>query len=76
MEINEEDDTSPTTAKTLWTESILEVLYLALKYDKTDEDIRKMLKLMTGCKRDYIIQKVDQKLGKDAASRVRILMHK
>lgn len=74
--MSEEDDTSPTTAKTLWTESILEVLYLALKYDKTDEDIRKILKLMTTCKRNYIIQKVDQKLGKEAASRVSILLHK
>jgi len=74
--MEEVDNTSATTAKTLWTETILEILYLALKYDKPDEVVRKVLTQMNGCKPDYIINKVDQKLGKRTALRVRMLMHK
>lgn len=74
--MEEDDDTSATTAKTLWTETILEILYLALKYDKPDETIMKVLKQMKGCKPDYIIGKVEQKLGETAASRVKKLMQK
>lgn len=74
--MDEEDDTSATTAKTLWTETILQVLYLALKYDKPDEDVIKILKQMKGSKPDYIIKKVEQKLGDAAASRVNSLMQK
>ena len=74
--MEEADNTSATTAKTLWTETILEVLYLALKYDKPDEDIKKLLNQMRRCKPDYIIQKVEQKVGEVAASRIRGLVQK
>ncbi len=74
--MEEADDTSATTAKTLWTETILEILYLALKYDKPDDTVRKVLKQMKGCKPDYIIRKVEQKLGEEASLRVSKLMHK
>ncbi len=74
--MEENDTTSPTTAKTLWTETILEILYLALKYDKPDKDIKKILMQvrMKGCKPSYIIRKVNQKLGEQAAVRVKSLM--
>lgn len=72
--MDEEDNTSPTTVKTLWTETILEVLYLALMYDKPDEDIRSILKQMSGCKPNYIIQKVQQKLGDVASIKIRDLI--
>ena len=70
------DNTSETTVKTLWSETILEVLYLALKYDKPDADVRNVLKMVRskGAKRSYIIQKVKGKLGEAAALRVRSLM--
>jgi hypothetical protein len=76
--MGEDDNTSNTTAKTLWSETILEVLYLALKYDKPDKDIREILELVKtkGGKPEYIIQKVNQKLGEEAASRVEALMLK
>ncbi len=74
--MEEDDTTSATTAKTLWTETILEVLYLALKYDKPDETVRKILKQMKGSKPDYIIKKVDQKLGEAASLKLRTLMQK
>ncbi len=69
-----EDNTSPTTVKTLWTETVLEVLCLALEYDRPDEDIIKILYQMQTSKPAYIIEKVEQKLGKAAASRLRGLM--
>lgn len=72
--MNEEDNTSPTTAKTLWTETILEVLYLALEYERPDEDVKKILQQMQGSKPAYIVLKVQQKLGEAAASRTRTLM--
>jgi hypothetical protein len=69
-----EDNTSPTTAKTLWTETILEVLYLALEYDRPDEDVKKILHQMQGCKPAYIIRKAGDKLGQEAAARVKALL--
>lgn len=69
-----EDNTSPTTAKTLWTETILEVLYLALEYERPDEDVKKILHQMQTSKPAYIIRKVGDKLGPDAATRVKSLL--
>lgn len=71
-----DEQTSMTTAKTLWTETILEILYLALKYDSPDDKVREVLKQvrMKGCKAAYIIRKVDQKLGEHAALRVKGLL--
>lgn len=76
--MEEVENTSMTTAKTLWTETILDILYLALKYDKPDKDISELLKQlrMKGCKPLYIVKKTRQKLGEGAASRVRALMQK
>lgn len=74
--MDEEDNTSVTTAKTLWTETVLELLYLALKYDKPDEDIRKLLlqARIKGCKPAYIVSKVKHKVGEAAAVRVKMLI--
>lgn len=74
--MDDADNTAPTTAKTLWTETILEVLYLALKYEKPDNNIRDVLKQVRikGCKPAYIIRKVQQKLGDSPAERVRRLL--
>lgn len=70
--MDSDETTSMTTAKTLWTETILEVLYLALKYDRPDSKVREVLNQvrMKGCKPAYIIRKVNQKLGEQAALRV------
>lgn len=70
----DQDNTSPTTVKTLWTETMLEVLYLALEYDRPDEDLIKILHQMQASKPAYIIQKVEQKLGKTAAFRIKGLI--
>ena len=74
----EDDNTSLTTAKTLWSETILEVLYQSLKLDKSDNAIREVLTEVRekGFKPDYIIEKVEQKVDKKASIRVRGLMQK
>ena len=74
--MEEADHGSATTVKTLWTETILDVLYLALKYEKPDKDVLEVLRYvkLKGCKPAYVIDKVRRKLGDRAAFRVKSLM--
>ena len=76
--MDDEDNTSLTTAKTLWTETILEILYQSLKANKSDDVVRDILKEVRekGFKPDYIYEKVEKKVDKTAAIRVRGLMQK
>jgi len=78
MDMEDNDNTSMTTAKTLWTETILEILYQSLKDNKPDAAIRDVLKevVQKGFKPEEIIQKVEKKLDKRAAIRVRGLLPK
>ncbi len=59
----DDDGTSMTTAKTLWTETILEVLYQSLKSNKSDTKIREVLTeiRLKGFKPDEIIDKVEKR---------------
>ena len=70
-------DTTRTTAKTLWTETILEVLYETLRKNKGDNEIRSVLKEVQakGFRRDAIIEKVRRKVDAQAAARVRTLLN-
>jgi hypothetical protein len=76
--MEDEDNTSLTTAKTLWTETILEVLYQTLKANKPDDVIKDVLREVRekGFKPDYICEKVEKKVDKLASTRVRGLMQK
>ena len=69
-------DTTRTTAKTLWTETILEVLYETLRKQKDDTQLRSVLKEVQakGFRREAIIQKVRKKVDAQAAARVRKLL--
>lgn len=81
--MNEEDDstrtqdTTKTTAKTLWTETVLEILYESLRKKKDDVQIRNVLKEVQakGFKRDAIVEKVKKKVDAQAAARVRMLLN-
>ena len=77
-EVEDEDNTSLTTAKTLWTETILEILYQSLKANKSDDMVRDVLKEVRekGVKPDYIYEKVQKKMDKKDAIRIRGLMQK
>lgn len=76
--MEDEENTSLTTAKTLWTETILEILYQSLKANKPDNVVIDVLKEVRekGFKPDYIYEKVEKKVDKKAAIRVRGLMQK
>jgi len=76
--MEDEDNTSLTTAKTLWTETILEILYQSLKTNKPDDAIKDVLKEVRekGFKPNEICEKVEKKVDKYAATRVRGLMQK
>jgi len=72
-----DDDTTRTT-RTLWTETILEILYDSLDRNKDDGTIRSILRevLDKGYKPGYIIDKVRGKVNESAAARVRLLLQK
>jgi len=80
MSAEEEDktqDTTRTTAKTLWTETVLEILYETLRKKKDDTQLRNVLKEVQakGFKREAIIEKVRKKVDAQAAARVRALLN-
>ena len=69
--------TSTTVAKTLWSETILEVLYESLRKNKPDAAIREVLRevRLKGFKPQYIIEKVGKKVDKTAAIRIKALLN-
>jgi len=69
-------DDDETIAKTLWSETILEILYTSLKKNKSDTEIIELLKEIRGkgFKRAYIIEKTEKIVDKQAAMRVRGLL--
>ena len=71
-------DTTKTTAKTLWSETILEILYETLRKNKPDKELIGVLKEVQqkGFKRDYILEKVTKKVDERSATRVRHLLNK
>ena len=71
--------TSTTTrAKTLWSETILDVLYSTLKSEKPDYAVTQILRevRLKGFKPAYIIAKVERKVGRQASLRVKRLLKK
>ncbi len=76
--MDDQDATSLTTAKTLWTETILEIFYQTLKDKKPDNAVIEVLKEVRqkGFKTEQLIQKVEKKVDKQAALHVRALLQK
>lgn len=67
-----------TTPKTLWTETIFEILVDTLKANKSDKDVVEALRNLKEkkIKGVVIVSYVDKKLGKKAALRVKALLQK
>lgn len=61
---------------TLWSGTLLEILYAALKSGKSDDAVKEVLKDLgaKGFKRDYLAEQVEERLGAQAAVRVKRLM--
>jgi len=75
MQDNEQD---MTIAKTLWSETLIDALLVALQKKHPDEKIRELLKEIQdkGYKPTYIIEKVTKELDAQAVLRVRQLLAK
>lgn len=73
-----EEKDEGTIAKTLWSETILEILYETLRKGKDDPVIIETLKEVRakGFKSDYVIDRVEKKVSKEAAIRVKQLLKK
>lgn len=69
-----EDDT--TIAKTLWSETLIDMLIASLKANKADVQIKGLLKecKQKGFKASYLTEKVRKELDQAAASRIKRLM--
>ena len=71
-------DKSPemTEIKTMWSESLLESLYVALRKDKEDKIVREVLDDLKAKEYDddYIINKAKKKVGPTAGARVEALL--
>ena len=71
-------DKSPeaTEIKTMWSESLLESLYVALKKDKEDKVIKEVIVDLRAKEYDdeYILNKVKKKVGPTAAVRMQALL--
>lgn len=71
-------DKSPemTEIKTMWSESLLEALYVALRKDKEDKVVQEVIADLRAKEYDdeYIINKVKKKVGPTAAVRIEALL--
>ena len=67
---------SQTVAKTLWSETVLEMLFVALQKNTTDARLRELLGELQqkNFKASYVIEKVRAKVGEQAARRVQALI--
>lgn len=65
-----------TEIKTMWSESLLETLYVALRKDKEDALIQEVIVDLRAKEYDdeYLINKVTKKVGPTAASRMKNLL--
>jgi hypothetical protein len=75
---NNEDATSVTIAKTLWSETLIDLLIVSLEKDQTDEQVIGLLNELKQKKfaPDYIVRKVTKSLGEKDANRVKLLLYK
>jgi len=74
MTDKDETKTSTTTeVKTMWSETLLEALYVALEKKVPDTNIRELLGELKakGYKIDYLIEKVTKKLGPNATDQLK-----
>lgn len=67
-----------TVAKTLWSDTLIDMLLVALNKNATDEQLKDIIKDLNkkGYKNYYLEDKVNREVGEDAARRVRRLTQK
>lgn len=72
------DNDDKTVAKTLWSETLVEILLAALKKGSGDDEIRGIIRELKekGFRKSYVIDKVRREIDDNAARRVRLLLEK
>lgn len=62
-----------TIPKTLWSETLIEILIDSLKKNRPDKEIKNILMELRikGFKSGYVTRKVEKELGKDAVRRIK-----
>ena len=71
-----DDGDDKTIAKTLWSDTLIDMLIASLKANKSDEQIKGLLKECKekGFKASYLTGKIRKELNDAAASRIKGLM--
>lgn len=67
-----------TVAKTLWSDTLIDMLLVALNKNATDEQLKDIIKDLhkKGYKNYYLEDKVNREIGEEAARRIRHLTQK
>ena len=73
-----DDTTHKTLAKTLWSETLIDLLVVSLEKGQSDDQVTGLLKELKQkkFKRDYIVGKIKKTLGEKEANRVKLLLGK
>jgi hypothetical protein len=72
MTITESEISQTNTLKTLWSETLFEMLYDALQHDWSSNAIREIVRELAqkGYKVERTMKKVERRFGKDGAQRL------
>lgn len=72
MTKNEEDTLRSTNLRTLWSETLIEMLYEAVQYDWSANALREILVELhhKGYKMERVVKKINKKFGKEASARL------
>ena len=73
---DDEDNEDQTIAKTLWSDTLIDMLIASLKAGKSDDQIKGLLKECKekGFEADYLAGKVKKEIDAHASMRIRRLM--
>lgn len=67
-----------TVAKTLWSDTLIEILLAALRKNSADEQVKEIIRELKakGYKSDYLVDKAGREIDENAARRLRLLAQK
>ena len=73
-----ENSDDKTVAKTLWSDTLIDIFIIALRKNSTDEQLQDIIRELNakGYKNDYLIDKAGREIDENTARRVRLLVKK
>ena len=71
-----QDKDDKTVAKTLWSDTLIDILLIALKKNSTDEQLKEIIRDLKakGYKNDYLVDKAGREIDENASRRIRLLV--